>query len=111
MEGFGFKFSCIEKKIIFTTLVLNGFQKEMITHLDLWREFHFDVDVPPRAASHDVCGHAVVSASVLLAHAVEHEHVALIHRRVGRENGVVLPPPVDLGRRIPARIALQLNPL
>ena len=84
---------------------------QMLIHLDLRREFHFDVDVPPRAATHDVGGHAVVRASVLLEHAGEHEHVALEYRGVGREDGVVLPPPVDHGLRVPARVALQLNPL
>ena len=48
---------------------------------------------------------------MLLAHAGEDEHVALENRRVGGENGVVLPPPVNRRRRVPARVAPQFNPL
>ena len=48
---------------------------------------------------------------MLLAHAGEHEHVALEDRRVSGKNGIILPPPVDLRRRVSAGIALELNPL
>ena len=81
------------------------------THFNLWCKFHFDINVSPRATSNDVGGHAVVGASVLLAHAGEHEHVALEDRRVSGKNGIILPPPVDLRRRVSAGIALELNPL